>query len=395
MNIYSLFICFLILIILIFYYFEIHPYLVSKINRKYFMLSKTVSNKIFKKKVLKYGLTLAKYETPKMSLTDNTYFPIVFVRSISLKINNSNRLKNSFPRAFLLNGIFDYALSINDKKSLNNVENKVLKFSTDILKDSNEFNFTDQVSMGMVALKLYKYSNNVIYKNLCDKVIAYLLNSNDVKYNIVLYRKNKDFHYVDVLGMVCPFLLMCAEEFERPDLIDFSNKQLEYYIKNGLTSSHLPFHSIDLKNNMPMGSANWGRGLGWYMLALSATLKYTTSENNNRYSYFKNEMDVLVSNLKNFQHDYYWGQFLGVSKKCHIDTSVSCMVTYSMLLSGYECDLKDFYQFLKPLTKENGAIDYTSGDTEDINLYSREYGESELTQGLLLSIFKIENEYNL
>ena len=358
------------------------------------MLSKEVSDETFKGKILKRAIKYSKHEIPRMSLLDNTYFPVVLVRTVVMKIKGNNRLKNSFPRAFLLNGIFDYGLSINNEKIIKNVENKVTKFANDISKKSYDFKFIDQVSMGMVALKLFKKTKNIIYKDLCDAIINYLLNSVDDKYKIVLYRKNKSFHYVDVLGMICPFILMYAKEFERPDLIEFSNKQIQFYIKNGLSSANLPYHAIELSDKSPLGSSNWGRGLGWYMLALSATLKYTNNINNPEYSYFRKEMDILVSKLNNFKQDQYWGQFLGISKKWHIDTSVSCMIVYSILTSGYKNNFNDFYRFLKPLTRINGTIDYTSGDTEDINLYSKEYGESELTQGLILSIFKIEKDSN-
>jgi len=382
----------LICLIFVFFHFEIKPYISQRLTRKFYMQKESISLAKYKSKVLNRALHLARKDFPKMSLADNTYFPIVLMRAISLKIKGNNRLINSFPRAFLLNGIIDYAILIKDEKAINKIQRDVLKFAEVVLNSNKNFNYIDQVSMGMVALKLYKQTNNSVYKNLCDNIIVYLIDNIDKKYNIVLYRKGENFHYVDVLGMICPLVLMYAETFNRPDLIEFSNKQIDFYIKNGLSVSHLPYHSIELSNYTPMGSSNWGRGLGWYMLALSATLKYTNIDNNKKYSYFKEEMDLLITNLKNFQQDQYWGQFLGISKKWNVDTSVSCMIVYSMLQANYSIDINDFYKFIKPLTKKNGAVDFTSGDTEDINLYSREYGESELTQGLLLSIFNIEKE---
>ena len=386
-----LIIVFLLLCMLyVVFHIEIKPYMLQKFTRRYYMMSNDISLKNYKIKVFDKALVLAKREKPKMSLADNTYFPIVLMRNITTKIKGNNRLKNSFPRAFLLNGLLDYALSTNSE--INNVESIIKKFADDVINNSNELKYIDQVSMGMAALKLYEKTNNSIYKNLCDEILTYIFNNVDKQYDIVLYRKNKDYHYVDVLGMICPFILMYGNIFKRYDLIEFSNHQIEFYINNGLSISGLPYHSIELKNSTPMGSSNWGRGLGWYMLALSATLKYTNDENNNKYSFFKEKMDLLVSNLENFKQDHYWGQFLGLSKKWHSDTSVSCMIIYSILLSGHSIDFRDFYQFIVPLTKKNGAVDFTSGDTEDINYYSREFGESELTQGLLLSIFKIEND---
>lgn len=379
-------------IILIFYYYEIHPYLYNKITRKYNMLSKNISNETYKKKVLLCALKYSKHEVPKMSLADNTFFPVVFIRELSLSIKGNNRLKNSFPRAFLLNGVIDYAISKDDKKAISLIEKKILSFANDVIKNTNNIKFVDQVSMGMSAIKLYQITKKPVYKDLCDTLITFLTDSIDSKHNIILYRKDKDFHFVDVLGMICPFLLMYAQEFENEDFIEISNNQLEFYITHGLSSSHFPFHALELSNKTPLGSSNWGRGIGWYMLALSATLKYTNNKNNKKYDYFRNEMNILVSNLEKFRQNHYWGQFLGISKKWNIDTSSACMIIYSIKLSGYEINLNNFYEFLKPLTRKNGAVDFTSGDTEDINLYSREYGISELTQGILLSIFNTETK---
>lgn len=393
MYIYYILIFFLATICCVFYAFEIHPYLVNKVSRKYYMFSKKTKKIDYLKQVYNRAINISKHEVPKMSLADNTYFPIVFVRELSLKLRGNNRLKNSFPRAFLLNGIIDYALSINDKKTIEILDKKVFKYVSETLKNIKSIDYIDKVSMGMVVLKLYKENNNEDYKKLCDLIIDYLLDSVDENHNIVLYRKNQGYHYVDVLGMICPFILMYAKEFDRTDLIDFSNKQVKYYIENGLSISNFPYHAIELSNKMPLGSSNWGRGMGWYMLGLSAILKYSNEQNNPEYKFFDEKMKELVVILKTLkQKNHYWGQFLGLSKKWHLDTSVTVMLIYSMSLVNYFEDFNDFFNFIKPLTKKNGAVDYTSGDTEDINVYSREYGESELTQGILLSIFSIENK---
>tara|TARA_R110002051_G_C8718283_1_gene496350 strand:+ start:974 stop:2041 length:1068 start_codon:yes stop_codon:yes gene_type:complete len=343
----------------------------------------------FKRLVLKAALKISKNEVPKMSLADNTFFPIVFMRTLAIKFNNNHRLKNSFPRAYLLNGIFDYANSINDEQTINKLE-KTLDPLVVELKSSSRINFIDQVSMGLVLLKLYEINNRDDYRNACTLLINHLIESIDSQYQIILYRKNEKFHYVDVIGMICPFLLKYAEIFNREDLIELSNKQLEFYIERGLSKSRFPFHGMELSNHMPIGSSNWGRGLGWYMLGLSATIAYTDVKSNKKYHYFKNELDLLVKNLELCQKDHYWGQFLGITKKWHVDTSSSCMIFYSLKLAGIEMDNLKFYDFIKTKTLKNGFVYYTSGDTEDINLYSREYGKSELTQGLLLSIYSTE-----
>ncbi|WP_439335526.1 glycoside hydrolase family 88 protein [Thalassobellus sediminis] len=355
------------------------------------MLNNNTPDFEFKEKVLKSALISSKNETPKMSLADNTFFPIVLVREINLKLKKNNRLKNSFPKGYLLNGIFDYADSVNDEKTLLYLESITNKFVIELIEKQNTLKYIDQVTMGVVIVKLYKKNKNSKYKNACEIIINWLINNISPKYGIILYRPYLDYQYVDTLGMICPFLLLCATILDKSELIELSNKQIAFYINNGLNDDRIPFHAIDLKNkNTPMGSCNWGRGMGWYLLAISATLKYTNSNNNSSYNLFVKELNLLKPNLNKFKKNHYWGQFLGSSKNWHIDTSVSCMLFYSLSLINEEIDFNNFYHFIKPLTTKKGDVDYTSGDTEDINLYSREYNKSELTQGLLLSIFKNE-----
>jgi len=379
-----------ILIILVFYMVEIKPYVNEKIRRKFFMFKKQTNEAEFKNKVLASAVKSSKNETPKMSLADNTFFPVVLLRQISLKLNKNNRLKNSFPRGYLLNGIFDFASSQNDEKTIKHLEKVIGNFVENLNK--NELNYIDQVCMGMVLIKLYEHTKNDKYKTACDAIANWLLKSVDSKYGIILYRPNLNYQYVDTLGMICPFLVMYATAFKKEEFIKLSNHQIKFYIDHGLNNNRIPYHALDLTNYSPMGSCNWGRGLGWYLLALSATLKHTNETNNSMYSFFKKEMELLKTPIDSFKKNQYWGQFLGVSKNWHKDTSVSCMLFYSLSLIGEENEYKDFYNFIKPLTTNKGDVDYTSGDTEDINIYSREYGKSELTQGILLSIFK--NELN-
>jgi|GEM_PF-1468512 len=381
----------LLCIIFVFYIIEIHPYLLNKLRRNFYMLQGSVSLPKYQEKVLSAAVKLSKNETPKMSLADNTFFPIVLVRLIYLKLRKNNRLKNSFPRAFLLNGIFDYAKNNNRQDLIEHIHKTLYPFVKEINNGKTKINYIDQVSMGMVFMKMYETTNKVEYKEACDTILDYILNSIDQKHNLILYRKGEKFHYVDVIGMVCPFLLFYAKKFNQKDLILLVNHQVKFYMQYGVGKTKLPFHGIELENFMPIGSSNWGRGLGWYLLGLSAIISYTSDNDNPEYLFFKQEMDSLFNTLEKCQNNHYWGQFLGIAKKWDVDTSVSCMLIYSLNLSGYPMDKTEFYKFIKPLTSKNGLVDFTSGDTEDINLYSRESGFSEFTQGLLLSIFSLPN----
>ena len=85
------------------------------------------------------------------------------------------------------------------------------------------------------------------------------------------------------------------------------------------------------------------------------------------YEALQAEIDQLKPYLNQTKKKMFWGQFISVSKNWHIDTSVSCMIFYSLSLIKETDEYKSFYNF--------------------INKY---YGKSEQSQGVLLSIFKNE-----
>ena len=41
----------------------------------------------------------------------------------------------------------------------------------------------------------------------------------------------------------------------------------QYYRKGVDKETGIPFHGYDWNSGIRVGSANWGRGIGWYLLA--------------------------------------------------------------------------------------------------------------------------------
>jgi UDP-N-acetyl-D-mannosaminuronic acid transferase (WecB/TagA/CpsF family) len=99
-------------------------------------------------------------------------------------------------------------------------------------------------------------------------------------------------------------------------------------------------------------------------------------------------MNILYTNLKKLQYHDCWGQFINGDEKEQIDTSTTALLLLAFNMAGKENFTDDkIARIFKNYTTSEGCIDFTSGDTFDINRYSTEFGKSELTQGLLLSLY--------
>lgn len=139
----------------------------------------------------------------------------------------------------------------------------------------------------------------------------------------------------------------------------------------------MPTHSVNRVFNVATGSSNWGRGIGWYYLALSHYYHHTGE--------MKEQYDGLTHTLLELRNDDgVWTQFPGSSSKA--DLSTTTLFMYSMLLNQPIFTKNEAFSLLSPYIDKEGYILETSGDTYGINNYSQSFGKSELSQGILLLI---------
>jgi len=282
----------------------------------------------------------------------------------------------NYPAAFLYYGLSEYFIKKNDKKSLD--EFKII-FDRIIDNEGNPlFNFdkVDQVPFGLVALNLYKYYKEDKYLNFSNFVYKKLLLMSDNN-GIILYRKEYNIQFEDVLGMIVPFLVEYDKLKHDGKSIGIAKKQLDFYIKYGVDKeTFLPTHGIELKSKIKIGPTNWGRGIGWYLLALS---KYSSATG----EYMK-ELKGMQTSLEALKtKEGFWTQFLGSSNSFDASPTTMFMYSFSVLNKNIYSKSDVIKRLGKYISKE-GAIKFTSGDTYGINDYSKSFGYSELSQGFLL-----------
>lgn len=343
-----------------------------------------------KETIVNCGLMMIQSKKVHMSFNDEEGL-YVFLSKMKSKFSkkSSNKYQYfNFPRAWLLNGLFDEY-----QESKREDIYKVLTAEVDKVIDGNgnlkfKFDKIDQSLFGLVLIKLYAKTNDDKYKKALEKiekgVHKFIIPNTD----LISYRVGTNVCFVDTLGMICPFFYLYAYEFDSNELRNIANSQIKYYIENGLDSNtKLPVHAIDLDNEMLLGSTNWGRGIGWFIVGLAYALKYTDSKNNKDYELFKDTYHNIINKLESIKlENCYWPQFVGHTNDNNIDTSATIMFNYAKHIVGEEVDINEIERFLKKSIDVEGFVLNSSGDTMYINKYSSKKGRSELTQGILLSL---------
>ena len=339
-------------------------------------------------KLTKTSLRMLKNKQAIMSFNDEDSLYVKLAR-VKAWLKRDNRHKNyayfNFPLAFLLLGLLDRYESSGDTKLLEDIEQKC----TELVSSSGQLIFTfdkvDQAMFGLVFLRLYtiaqakKYltASNEIYKN----VLSYVGDD-----DIVRYRKGVDVAFIDTIGLVCPFLIMYADITDCKSARVLAEKQVNHVLDTGLDKDGiLPFHAVDLNLNAPLGSINWGRGIGWWVLGLAPLAAKSDKDHPNKY--FTALQKILAFLERARLDNEYWPQFIGHTNDNTIDSSATLMFLLATQQAGIRhIESQELLSVIGRCVDSSGKVINASGDTIYINKYSRVKGASELAQGLMLSL---------
>ena len=189
--------------------------------------------------------------------------------------------------------------------------------------------------------------------------------------------------FVDTVGMVCPFLSLYAQTYHVPQAAQIAVRQLEEYTRLGLhPATGLPAHAVRVPEGVPLGIYGWGRGCGWYALALSEMLRCS--------------MDVLPaaqrfakSILPLQQPDGAWSRQLYA--ETGVESTATAMLGHLMAVlytqtheEVYLTSARKAAQFLYTATRKNGEVDWAQGDTKGIGFYSARFTSAPAAQGFAL-----------
>ncbi|MBD3107679.1 glycoside hydrolase family 88 protein [Bacillus sp. AGMB 02131] len=325
--------------------------------------------------------------TPKIKVTDNT-------RLIFIDILRGNYSKSSiqhWQEAALILGLIEYMK--------NSKENHIEKEMTNFL--NNKFDKNGQwkqkpihVDVGILAYAIMKM--DFIEVNRYKQALNYtwdLIKEHIGSDGTVGYRKSmQSYRYVDTIGFICPFLVAYGKKYNKPECIELAINQIQEYVKFGMLDEHfIPCHAYQVENKLPLGIYGWGRGIGW----LSIGLIDTWNELSNHSSY-KNDLEKIIIKLAKsvifFQQSNGSWNWTVIREETRSDSSTTAILAWFLLNSSKikeinkECleSTNRATNYLMSVTRKDGSIDFSQGDTKDIGVYSQLYNILPFTQGFCI-----------
>lgn len=333
--------------------------------------------------------------TPKIKVTDNTRLVVIDM----LKGNYSRNTIQHWQEASLLLGLNEYLKNNDDKK----VKPSIEKFLSSKFDNEGQWkNKPEHIDGAILAYAVIQldFINIDKYKQALD-YIWNLIQEHVGEDGTVKYRNfMNDYRYVDTIGFICPFLVCYGKRYNKPECIELSIKQITEYNKYGILNNHyIPCHAYKLGNNIPMGLYGWGRGLGWYAIGLIDSWSELEQENEHK----KTLEEFIITFAKSaieFQHKNGAWSWTVTRPETILDSSTTATLSWFMLNASKIDAISDVciasynkaIKYLMSVTKRNGSIDFSQGDTKDIGVYSLLFDILPFTQGF--AIRTINKKYN-
>ena len=208
------------------------------------------------------------------------------------------------------------------------------------------------------------------------------------------YNRGSDNRYVDVLGMVCPFLIKYSQVYGSVQAMELAKKQIDEYYRYGVhIQTGLPVHCFSERTKAPLGVYGWGRGCAW--LAISLAESFSLLNGKDEYAdVLKERMINLADVLKRYQNKSGgFSSMLGTDAR--EDSSATAMIGWFFARAyeasgneAYEVCAKSAKKYLISVTRRDGKVDFAQGDTMGIGNYSRRFEPLPTAQGFALRLYK-------
>ena len=332
----------------------------------------------------KYNKVVLKWlpTAPPVQISDNTH--LLLWDKITGKF--SRGCVQSWQTAGLILGACEYKQ--NDCRS-------VINDCSDCFIDGNgewKTNPTN-VDNAMLAYSLLKFSKNKkSIKPSMDYMISLVNENVSEEDGLIIYNSRKNLRYVDTLGLVCPFLVLYAAIYKAPEYANLAYDQIMKFNERGLLEDgYLPVHAYETCSYFPMGVYGWGRGTGWYIIAvLDSFLEMQDSKEKDTLRLQLHEMAGYYTQFQ--RKDGGYGTFL--QDQNTYDSSATAIFAYFYACCGEIFERRDYAHIarnamhkLKGQTRISGKLDHCQGDTIDVGVFSTRYDVLPFAQGMGLRAF--------
>jgi unsaturated rhamnogalacturonyl hydrolase len=391
----------LFILIIVVLLVDLIPILKDWINRIY--IGRFTDKNGWSNTITKIGISWLN-KTPKIKVTDNSRLVVLdMLRGNYTKITIQN-----WQEASLLLGIIEYLNHNNDVEA----RDTILKFLNSKFDGEGQWRekpkFIDVAILAYAVMKIpfiqcdkYKQALDFTWELIRDHI------GND---GTVGYRKSMEtYRYVDTIGFICPFLVAYGLKYNKQECVNLAIKQIHMFEKFGMhKNSFLPFHAYNVEHKYPQGLLGWGRGLGWYAIGLIDSWGELPKEHSGKFTLEESVKKFAVT-AANFQQESGCWNWTVTRKESRPDSSTTSTLAWFFLRASkieniaQEClaCTDKALDYLVKVTRRNGEIDFSQGDTKDIGVYSILFNILPFTQGFsirtisLVEVIKLnENKRN-
>ena len=328
-------------------------------------------------------------KTPKIKVTDNTRLVVIDM----LKGNYTKHVIQNWQEAALVLGLSEYLNYNNDER----VKNEVIKLLNSKFNHNGQWitkpQHVDGAILAYAVMKL-EFIDTDKYRNAFDETWE-MIKDHIGEDGTVEYRKSMPgYRYVDTIGFICPFLVAYGTRYNKNECIDLAVKQITEYKQYGILDIyHIPSHAYKLDNKIPVGLYGWGRGLGWFAIGLIDA--WSDLPQDNKYKVVLEEyIKTFAKSVMSFQQENGSWNWTVTRSECRPDSSATATLGWFMLNASKIEEISNkclesadkAISYLMKVTRRNGVVDFSQGDTKDIGVYSMLFNILPFTQGFCIRV---------
>jgi unsaturated rhamnogalacturonyl hydrolase len=292
------------------------------------------------------------------------------------QLDDNDKPKWDYKMGFVLSGFEKLYQKTNNEKYLNYIKeyvNEMIDSTGNIKKyDVKEYNI-DYLNPGKLLFNLYDKTKDARYLEIIGQLRNQLETQPRTPSGGFWHKQiYPDQMWIDGLYMGEPFYAQFTVKYEKGKSLDDIAKQFELAHNNIVDkTTGLPFQAWD--ESKQIGWANkqtgtsptiWGRGIGWYMMALVETLDYFP-KSHPKYKVLVEYLNQVAKNVNQFKSpEGLWYQVADKPELYgnYVEPSASGMIIYAFakgadkgyLASSYKRQAqKSFDSFIKEFVKVN------------------------------------------
>lgn len=326
---------------------------------------------------------------PTIKLTDNTRLIIIDI----LRGNYKRTAIQSWQEAALVLGLTEYYATTKDEKIKKNLDlfvSSKIDSTGNWRKPPNEI---DEVILAYAIINI-PWINHEKLKHSYDVIYNLIINLKGIDGTVAYKKHNTNYRFVDTIGFICPFLINYGVKFNNYEAIELSVKQITTYNHLGmLHNTFLPCHTYNINSKLPVGLFGWGRGLGWYAIGLIDSYTALPINNSNK-KILEGSIVQFAKTAIQFQNENGSWSWIVSQNESRQDSSTTATLAWFLgnaaTIEEISLDCKNAknkaIKYLMQVTRRDGAIDFSQGDTKAIGIHSQEFNILPFTQGFTLRV---------